>query len=258
MKQLIIAFFASIFVLCHSGVFALSENFDAVEGFYNGGSAYKQGDYKTAIKNYEEILRNGLASGELYYNLGNSYFKTKALGKAILNYERARLLIPRDSDLESNYHYAISLIDGYRFAPEHSFIHRLIHGYSGQLTVDELTIISFLLCLLSGIIYLAGLFLKWPSKVSLSAIIVLIVLFASHTFFLIDKIHYQKSLAVVLSKNESKFEPIEKATTHFKLPEGAVVQVLKENGDWFKIKRSDNKAGWSRRNMLEKIQKADS
>ena len=64
-------------------------------------SAYINKEYAKAIELYESLLEQG-ESGEVYYNLGNSYFKQEELGKAILNYERALLLQPGNSDISAN------------------------------------------------------------------------------------------------------------------------------------------------------------
>ena len=242
-----------ILIFCCSEAYAQDTRLEASARFFNAGSLYKQGDYEGATKQYEEIINNGLTSGYLYYNLGNNYFKKGDLGRAILNYERARTLIPRDSDLESNYHYAYSLIVNYHFDVKQPLIHSLIHGYSDKITINELTIICFLLGLLIGILHLAGLFLKWTPKISWFGMVVLSFLFVCHIFFLVDKIHYQNNLATVLSKTDSKYEPIEQATTHFELPEGSKVQIMKGKGEWIKIQRSDGKTGWSKKDRLEKI-----
>ena len=58
-----------------------------------GDSAYMRNDYASAIQIYESLLTKGEAA-EIYYNLGNSYYKTDDIAKAILNYERALLLQP--------------------------------------------------------------------------------------------------------------------------------------------------------------------
>ena len=64
-------------------------------------SAYINKEYAKAIEIYESMLQQG-ESGEVYYNLGNAYFKQDELGKAILNYERALLLQPGNSDINAN------------------------------------------------------------------------------------------------------------------------------------------------------------
>ena len=64
-------------------------------------SAYINEEYDKAIVIYESLLQEG-ESGEIYYNLGNAYFKQDELGRAILNYERALLLQPGNADVNAN------------------------------------------------------------------------------------------------------------------------------------------------------------
>ena len=66
-----------------------------------GDSAYIKEDYAAAIQIYEALLKSGEAS-EVYYNLGNSYYKIGEIAKAVLNYERALLLQPGNSDIRAN------------------------------------------------------------------------------------------------------------------------------------------------------------
>jgi len=67
----------------------------------NADTEYQKGNYQQAIRDYEELLKNG-ASAEIYYNLGNAYYRTDNITKAVLNYERARLLSPGDEDINFN------------------------------------------------------------------------------------------------------------------------------------------------------------
>ena len=64
--------------------------------------AYGQEDYITAIELYEQTLREQGVSSDLYYNLGNAYYKHNEFAKAILNYERALLLNPGNEDARFN------------------------------------------------------------------------------------------------------------------------------------------------------------
>lgn len=253
MKNIYILILAGILVFSHKPLFSQDDNFNALENFFNAGSAYKKGDYETAAILYEEILQNGLASGELYYNLGNTYFKRGVLGKTVLNYERARRYIPRDSDLESNYLYALSMVKGAPADTKKSIVHRIIHRFIDRFTADELAIITLLLLLLGGIVYLSRLFFHWSSKVPVFTVIILCVLAAFHLFLLLDKVHYEDNLGVVVTNTDSKFEPIEGATTYFELPEGSRIRLLDVKDDWVKIKRPDGKTGWSRKDKIKLI-----
>ena len=70
-------------------------------------SAYAQEHYQQAISDYETLLKQGV-SAELYYNLGNAYYRTDQMPKAVLNYERALLLSPGDADIRFNLQMARS------------------------------------------------------------------------------------------------------------------------------------------------------
>lgn len=72
------------------------------DNFQKANDAYQKNDYATATKLYEMVLQDGFISKELYYNLGNCYYKVKQLSKARLNFERALLLAPADSDIQHN------------------------------------------------------------------------------------------------------------------------------------------------------------
>lgn len=61
--------------------------------------AYQANDFAAAIEKYEAILNTEGESADVYYNLGNSYYKEKNIAKAVLNYERALLLNPGDADI---------------------------------------------------------------------------------------------------------------------------------------------------------------
>lgn len=80
------------------------------DSLWNAGvQAYTDGDFETALNNWEEVRSAGLISPELMYNLGNAYFKTGELGKAILWYERALKANPSDADAKYNLEYARAL-----------------------------------------------------------------------------------------------------------------------------------------------------
>ena len=87
-----------------------------------GDSAYMQNDYLSAIQIYEGLLQQG-ESAEVYYNLGNSYYKSGDIARAILNYERALLLEPGNGDVRANLEIArAKTIDQVTPMPEIFFI----------------------------------------------------------------------------------------------------------------------------------------
>ena len=116
-----------------------------------GDSAYMRNDYASAIQIYESLLKKGEAA-EVYYNLGNSYYKADDIAKAILNYERALLLQPGNADIRANLEIARSkTIDKVVSVPDIFFV-AWVKSLTNCLSVDawaKLGIVFFILLLIS-------------------------------------------------------------------------------------------------------------
>jgi len=102
-----VAVLALLLMLAPMGLHAQQSYPDSL---WNAGvQAYTDGDFATALSNWEEVRSAGLTSPELMYNLGNAYFKTGELGHAILWYERTLKANPSDADAKYNLEYARAL-----------------------------------------------------------------------------------------------------------------------------------------------------
>jgi len=221
--------------------------------FYQGNSVYKEAKFEAAIDNYEKVVGLGWESGNLYYNLGNSYFKKGELGKAVLNYEKALFFIPNDGDLKSNHEYVLSLLN---LGPQSfgNWFERLANRLLEEAAVNFLTILlsaSYIIAILGLIGHLFWAGARRGIKI---LFLIPIALFILSAVSLTSKIIYLNKGAVVISKEaDVKFEPLEGATTYFKLKEGSKVEVLDQTENWCKIKRPDGKIGWLARGKLELI-----
>ena len=80
--------------------------------FFRANNSYREKRYDDAIQDYEKLISAGLRSANIFYNLGNAYLRTGARGKAILYYERALRMCPRDADIRSNLDFARNLVEG--------------------------------------------------------------------------------------------------------------------------------------------------
>ena len=227
---------------------------DAFQEFISAGEAYKHGDYPKAIELYDHILREGFESGHLYYNLADSYYKKGEVGKAILNYERARRLIPRDSDLLFNLQYAASEakmnIDQNSSA---NLLEKFWNNHAQFYSLDEMVIILTGIVFIFGLFHLASLFFKWPRRLRRLTLAVGVTFFVIYTAGLINKIQSEKNLAVVVLSTDAKFEPRPEATSYFKLSAGTQLKIIKSEGEWLKVQRFDGKLGWVVQKDVEKI-----
>jgi tetratricopeptide (TPR) repeat protein len=224
--------------------------------FYKAAGYYEAGKYDQAIAEYTFLLNQGLESGPLYYNLGNCFFKKGELGRALLFYERARRLIPRDGDLESNYQYARSLVRRDTAAEAESWYVRIAGEIGGQFTVNEIVWFLSILywVLVSGLILIG--FIRSSKRYVLPVLIIVVVLAILGGTALYAKLaEIERTAMVIREDTEAKFEPFDRATTHFALHEGMKVQVLDRKDGWVKIARSDKKMGWVKDLNIERFDK---
>jgi tetratricopeptide (TPR) repeat protein len=233
---------------------AFGQDGKAVAGFSAANELYRQGNYTQAVAAYESLRSTGFSGGGLYYNLGNSYVKAGQLGKALVNYERARIFIPSDSDLKANYefvHAEAGVVAFYRGEPLFwRWVDRLFDGVSLNgltifLTVLWLLIIGFLVC---------HLFLNGWRTVLVGVIAAIVIIAVVCGLGLMHKIAWARRGAIVIEKEASvRFEPMQTATEYFRLTEGSPVLVVEKNSGWYKVQRPDGKIGWVPQATMEMI-----
>ena len=221
--------------------------------FYQANIYYQEAKYEAAIKGYERIIALGLESGNLYYNLGNCYFKKGELGLAVLNYERAKGFIPNDSDLSSNYDYVLHELN-LELKPFGNWFERKVYLLFQPITIDLLTSLLCFIYIVLILFLTLGLFFNRVKRLLPAVICVTAVLFILSADALVGRISLFNKAAIVVSKEaDVKFEPLENATTYFKLGEGSKVEVVEKAESWCKIRRFDNKLGWVSKDALRQI-----
>jgi len=220
--------------------------------FYKGNALYEEGKYDEAIHAFESVLEQGLESGNLYYNIGNCYFKKGELGKTILNYERAQRLIPRDSDLKSNYKFALSRLQ-YDISEKSSWIKSVVNIFH-FLSLNEITILLSSVFVLLVLFFILRLFIHGLRKYTVPVAACLMFAIILLSIPLVERVTLLETEAVVIAENpEVRFEPLDSATTHFTLYEGMKITVLETKQEWARIRRADGKVGWIKNGEIEKI-----
>lgn len=221
------------------------------EYFNQGNALYREGDYEAAIEQYERVLSRQLESSHLYFNLANAYYKEGSLGQAMLNYERALLLNPRESDINYNYKYIKNELE--LREKERNFVEKLFYAHIQFYSVQEM---AQIITLLTGLLFMILILSKyyswtvWTRNVNAAVLAVLIIIFVVG---LVDKLQFYKDLVICVNKSASRFEPKDDSTIHYKLIEGQKLKIIREDADWYKIKRLDGKMGWVLKDDVEKI-----
>jgi len=221
-------------------------------------SAYNAKQFTEAAGLYEKILSDGYESAELYYNLGNTYFNLNNLPSAILNYERAKVLAPRDSDINFNLNIANSMItDKIEVVPEIFYV-RWWKSWRNSFNLHTWTIASisvFLFLVISiGIFVLSGSVTVrkigfWTGLVSVLLGIASFTM--TYSKYDIESKHLE---AIVFDPTITiKSSPNKLGKDLFVIHEGTKVIILEEMNDWANIKIANGSTGWMPMESIRRI-----
>ena len=221
-------------------------------------SAYTRGQYQQAISDYEALLKNG-ASAELYYNLGNAYYRTENITRAVLNYERALLLSPGDRDIRFNLQLAQSkTID--KIVPESEmFFITWYHSLVNLMSVDGWARMAIFSLALVIVLFLIYLFSEpvWLRKMGFFGGMILLVIFLLSNIFAWQQkqnLLFRKGAIVTASSVPVKSTPAKNGTDLFILHEGTKVSITDGSmKGWKEIRLADGKEGWIESNKIEMI-----
>lgn len=232
--------------------------FWAQDAFEKGNVLYQKGQYQEAISTYETILQSGQESAEVYFNLGNCYYKLNKVAPAVYNFEKALLLKPNDSEIQNNLVFAKKMaIDEIQETPTVGFS-KIIQDFTSSFHYDTWAWIA---------IVLAGLFLLsflgyYFSGTAISKrafflgmvvwlLLVLISVFAG--FFEQKRSQNDKPAIVFAEVTAVKSEPNSATQNAFTLHAGTKVHVLETVGNYYKIQLADLKEGWIERSAVKEI-----
>ena len=221
-------------------------------------SAYIRGQYQQAIKDYEMLLKQG-ASADLYYNLGNAYYRSENITRAVLNYERALLLSPGDRDIRFNLQIArAKTID--KIVPESEmFFFTWYRSLVNLMSVDAWAWTALIALALLIVLLLVYLFSDriWLRKIGFFGGFVLLILFALSNLFAWQQkqdLLFRKGAIVISPSVTVKSTPAKNGTDLFILHEGTKVSITDGTmKGWMGIRIADGKEGWIESNMIEEI-----
>lgn len=219
---------------------------------------YTKDEIKKAIDVYNQILMTNMESPEVYFNLGNAYYKNKQYTLSILNYERAKLLDPDDEDIAFNLQVANQhVVDSIQELPG-IFIVRWWNSLVNSQSTDTWAVMS----IFSFIIFLSLLGLYFFARTTEVKRIsfwagCFLILFSVFSWSFAAR---QKSRlvnhpeAIVMQPTVTvKSSPSEKGTNLFVIHEGLKVKITDKLGDWVEIKLADGNKGWLLTESIERI-----
>ena len=224
----------------------------------NADDEYKKGNYMQAIRDYEELLKKG-PSVELYYNLGNAYYRTDNITRAVLNYERALLLSPGDDDIRFNLQMARSkTIDKITPKSEMFFVtwYKSLVNFTSIDGWANTAIVSIAIALLLILCYLFGKKILIRKAGFYGAMFFVLLFIASNIFaYEQRRILTRRTGAIITSTSAAlKKTPVANSEYNTIIHEGSRVEIIDDTmKDWKLVELEDGREGWIQSSQMERI-----
>ena len=228
----------------------------AFPSFEKGNEYYIAEDYRRAAEIYMAVVGSGLVSAELYFNLGNSFFRMGDYPRAILFYEKAKRLSPKDEQILMNLGIANTRItDKFEVMPDVFFVHWW-KTFSGVFSRDQWAII-FLILIFVSVLCLAWYFIAstYSRKKMAFYIFILFLIFSRTTFGAAFQQHREQTRPtgiIMKTKVEVSSSP-QSHRPQFTIHAGTKVDILDELGNYYRIRVADGNSGWISKDDLELI-----
>jgi tetratricopeptide (TPR) repeat protein len=224
-----------------------------------GDSAYSKGEYSNAIDIYEATIAESGSSLQLYYNLGNAYFRNNMLGHAILNYERALHIDPTDEDTKANLELAQSRMKDELTEQYEIFLVSWFRSLTAMFSLSAWAVVGVVAFLILLISVLLVLFNKNTALrkifIAIAVVSLIATIFANISAYSLYSYMNDKSNAIIMKEEVSlKSTPNNSGTVLIKVHEGRKVRIADDTmTDWKKIELEDGTVGWVPFSVIERI-----
>jgi tetratricopeptide (TPR) repeat protein len=254
-KNLIRLFFLSFLL---TGTFNAFAKEPVADLFSRANLHYQKQEYDSAEKYFTDIIQYDSAIADVWFNLGNVYFRKGEIAKAILCFERAKKLSPADEDIDFNLHIAnLKTTDKIDPLPRIFYLQwidtaSLLFSSADWSFIIVVLFWLFVIFILCYFLVASVLVRKLGFFTAMTALVLMIFSYALvlHQQNLI----YGTARAIVTSPSVYvKSSPDEKSSDLFILHEGTKIEVLDELSGWKKIRIANGSIGWVNGNTFEII-----
>lgn len=191
---------------------------------------------KEATDLYETALTGGFRNGQIYYNLGNTYYRRGELGKAIVNYRRAERLMPRNADINANLRLAKGSTKDKELSTEIPAVIKRIFFWLFFLNRNELSLVAIsLYVVLMAILFFSTIRRYAGMKklsIGFSSILFVVIVSFGIKIYLEQGINYG---VIVTSECEVRYGPGEEYEPKFEIHNGAECVIEDEKDDWYRV-----------------------
>ena len=211
--------------------------------FTKANTEFAAGNFKAAIADYNAIVRSGAWSANLFYDLGNAYFRDSDFGRAVLNYHRALRLDRRHPEADANLRIARDQTHSLELAPPVS--ERYLNFATPNLFAVAAAIFFWLTIVL--------LILR-PRRMLWALTGLLLTAGCVFAAYRLENGTRGQRLAIVIAENvEARVATTDSSRSVLALPPGSEVLILQERGDWNYAALPNDQRGWIAASAVEKV-----
>lgn len=222
--------------------------------FASGNEYYENGEYQKALEVYLEIA-DRTCNWKLFYNIGNSYFKTGDIVRSKINYLKAERLKPFNKSIKQNLRIIDGLLDNKVRLSDPDFITKTLMRFESFLTINVLSILIlitlFIFSYFTFKLIRAGRIKSYVYGILISFLL-LLLLFIYH-IHRVNSFQNDKYAVIVVPNSQLRSGPGEENTTLFEINPGVTIRIIDEHRDWVQITASTEIAGWIEIKNIEKI-----
>jgi hypothetical protein len=215
---------------------------------------YENGRYPEAAQTYEQLIAQGWQDAVVYYNLGNAYYRQEDMGRAILNYERAARLAPRDADIRANLQLAREQVVD-QITADDSALNQLTVFARSWLTLNEMAVAAVVIWFLLAacwLVYRRRRTAVWRGLVVLTGVLLLGGIFSLGTRLYLDTT--RPVAIVVVAETAVTSSPNAESPAQFNLHSGTAVHILEQRPQWTNITLpGDQLQGWVPRGVVTAV-----
>jgi tetratricopeptide (TPR) repeat protein len=239
-------------ILCLLLIFTDLVSSQAVDTYFKqGNKAYSEGNYQNAVDDYLKVIAGGVESGEVFFNLGNAYYKLNQIGRSILYYEKARQFLEGDKALEQNLKLArLRIVDKIEPIPKLFLEEWWIWGIH-IFSIPAVAWICFILFLVA--MFSLAFYFIFSKRMLKRLTWITSILFVIALSFYLSRIYQFESSdygIILVSKVSVVSEPSLTGDEVFIIHEGTKVKINREIDGWLEISLADGKTGWLKSNSL--------
>ena len=238
----------TIFLLLIGGIFFFAGQGFATDAslFSQANSQYQNGNFKEAAAGYEKIISQGNPSAAVYYNLGNAYFRLNQKGRALISYERALEVSPRDRDVLWNKNILKTALPDHIEPQDEGLTLSWIRKITDFLSIHEIASVFsgllFLFMIISALLFLIPPAGQWAGRFR---VLLLVLFLPVSALFVMKWLDVKDPTVVVLSKEVyARYGPSDTETKAFLLHEGAEAKVRDETEGWLYVGLANKNSGW--------------